>query len=182
MRVWWEEHWGWCSLWPSIHCHPQGRVWQWWVNPNIATISHIKTIASTFLTLQYKSISGHYYSYVRPDIRQNKWFRFDDEFVTEVDYSDVVADAYGGNRRTRRKRSRSDSFEASQQPAKRRRGLFQRLLSLFGFFRRLPMIGSSSGGGGGFGYGGRASNAYMLQYARRSDIPKLYLEDKWVMI
>ena len=125
-----------------------------------------------------KSISGHYYSYVRPDIRQTKWFRFDDEFVTEVDYSDVVADAYGGNRRTRRKRSRSDSFESSQQPAKRRRGLFQRLLSLFGFFRRLPMIGSSSGGGGGFGYGGRASNAYMLQYARRSDIPKLYLEDK----
>jgi len=123
--------------------------------------------------------SGHYYSYVRPDIRQNKWFRFDDEFVTSVDYSDVVADAYGGNRRTRRKRSRSTSFEVFDAPVKKRRGLFQRLFSFLGFFRRVPMIGSNSspGGGSGFGYGGRASNAYMIQYARRSDIPTLYLED-----
>ena len=48
--------------------------------------------------------SGHYYSYARPDIRSNDWYRFDDEFVTKVDYSDVIADAYGGSRKTQRKR------------------------------------------------------------------------------
>mmetsp|Transcript_1752 Transcript_1752/g.3749 ORF Transcript_1752/g.3749 Transcript_1752/m.3749 type:complete len:784 (-) Transcript_1752:58-2409(-) len=133
--------------------------------------------------------SGHYYSYVRPDIRQNEWYRFDDELVTRVDYSDVIADAYGGSRRTRRKRSRTDSVElegtgdnAPVKRQRRRQGLFQRIFSFFGLFRRVTtMIGSSNasgGGGGSFGYGGRSSNAYMIQYARRSDIPKLYLEEQ----
>jgi hypothetical protein len=31
---------------------------------------------------------------------------------------------------------------------------------------------------GAYGYGGRTSSAYMLQYIRRSDIPLLYDEDK----
>ena len=106
--------------------------------------------------------SGHYYSYVRPDIRSDDWYRFDDSQVTRVDYSEVVADAYGG--RYRRKRRRSvDGNKAS----KRQRGLFSRIFS----------IGRSSSGGGSFGYGGRTSSAYMLQYARRSDIPTLYLEN-----
>ena len=120
--------------------------------------------------------SGHYYSYVRPDIRTNQWFRFDDEFVTPVAYSEVIADAYGGTRRARRKRRRSDSVESTSVPVKRRRGLLQRIFSLFGFLRRVPVIGSNPEGCG-FGYGGRTSNAYMLQYARRSDIPRLYLEN-----
>lgn len=125
-------------------------------------------------------LSGHYYSYVRPDIRQNDWYRFDDEFVTRVDYSDVIADAYGGSRRIRRKRRRSDSLERGTEyaPVKRQRGIFQRIFSFLGLFRRVAMIGSnSSAGGGGCGYGGRTSNAYMIQYARRSHIPKLYLEE-----
>lgn len=122
------------------------------------------------------SPAGHYYSYVRPDIRQNEWYRFDDQFVTKVDYEDVVADAYGGNRRARRKRPRSESFESHDAPAKRQRGLFRRIFSLFGLFRRVKMIASSrpGGGGGGFGYGGRSSSAYMLQYVRRSDANLLY--------
>ena len=128
--------------------------------------------------------SGHYYSYVRPDIRSDDWYRFDDEFVTKVDYSDVVADAYGGSRQTRRKRPRSDSFESTDTAApvaKRRRGPFQLIFSFFGLFRRVARIGPNSAGGRGdggvFGYGGRTSNAYMLQYVRRSHIPKLYLEE-----
>ena len=136
----------------------------------------------TFFHNPFNVISGHYYSYVRPDIRRNEWLRFDDDIVTPVEYSDVVADAYGGSRRRRRKRTRSDSLESTAvtTPVKRRRGLFSRIFSMFGgLFRRATMIGSSSSsvGGCGFGYGGRASSAYMLQYARRSDMPKLYLED-----
>lgn len=124
---------------------------------------------------------GHYYSYVRPDIQQNKWYRFDDEFVTPVEFSDVIADAYGGSRKARRKRARSDSFENINDSVsiKRRRGPLQLVFSLFGMFLRVPkMIVSSpsGGGGGGFGYGGRASSAYMIQYVRRSDIPTLYGE------
>ena len=109
--------------------------------------------------------SGHYYSYVRPDIRTNEWYRFDDEFVTNVDYEDVIADAYGG--KTRRKRY--SSFNGSDYSGKKRqRGLLGRIFS-FGF-------GQTMSGECGFGYGGRSSSAYMLQYARRSDIPRLYLE------
>ena len=106
--------------------------------------------------------SGHYYSYVRPNIRSDDWYRFDDQQVCRVDYSEVVADAYGG--RYRRKRSRR--VDGSNTP-KRRKGLFQRFFT----------FGGSSSSGGAFGYGGRTSSAYMLQYARRSDIPTLYLED-----
>ena len=122
--------------------------------------------------------SGHYYSYVRPDIRRNEWFRFDDEFVTPVEYSDVVADAFGGSRRMRRKRTRSDSLDSTAAPVEQRRGLFQSIFSFLGLFRRVLSIGSTSSGEGcRFGYGGRTSSAYMLQYARRSDIPRLYLEE-----
>ena len=125
--------------------------------------------------------SGHYYSYARPDIRSKDWYRFDDEFVTKVDYSDVIADAYGGSRKTQRKRPRSDSSESIYIPVvkKRRRGPLGIIFSFFGLFRRVARFGTNAAGrgeGGGFGYGGRASNAYMLQYVRRSHIPKLYLE------
>ena len=128
--------------------------------------------------------SGHYYSYVRPDIRSDVWYRFDDEFVTKVDYSDVVADAYGGCRKTRRKRSRSNSLDNNvddYMPVVTKRRRWGPIRLLLGIFRRVARIGSSSaergGDGGSFGYGGRSSNAYMLQYVRRSDIPKLYLEE-----
>eukprot|EP00560_Eucampia_antarctica_P001872 CAMPEP_0197841648 /NCGR_PEP_ID=MMETSP1437-20131217/46301_1 /TAXON_ID=49252 ORGANISM="Eucampia antarctica, Strain CCMP1452" /NCGR_SAMPLE_ID=MMETSP1437 /ASSEMBLY_ACC=CAM_ASM_001096 /LENGTH=273 /DNA_ID=CAMNT_0043451439 /DNA_START=310 /DNA_END=1128 /DNA_ORIENTATION=- len=40
--------------------------------------------------------SGHYYSYVRPDIQKNKWFRFDDDRIRRVTFKEVKADAFGG--------------------------------------------------------------------------------------
>jgi hypothetical protein len=103
--------------------------------------------------------TGHYYSYVRPDITVNEWYRFDDQVVTPVDYSEVIADAFGGKARKRR----ANSFDGAH-PAKKRKGVFRRIFS-FGNFGR--------DGSGGFGYGGRTSSAYMLQYVRRSDRDKL---------
>lgn len=133
----------------SLHCKIGSRR-------SISNSSVLPFIASILY-------SGHYYSYVRPDIRTNDWYRFDDSYVTKVDYSDVVADAFGG--RARRKRSRSVSYSGSE---KRRRGFFRRMFS-FGRSRSARECG--------FGYGGRSSSAYMLQYAKRSDIPTLYLEN-----
>ncbi|KAL3774091.1 hypothetical protein ACHAWO_008487 [Cyclotella atomus] len=104
--------------------------------------------------------SGHYYSYVRPDIDVNEWYRFDDQVVTPVDYSEVVADAYGGKARKRRANSFDDAH-----PNKKQKGILRRIFS-FGSFGR-----DSSGG---FGYGGRTSSAYMIQYVRRSDRAKLH--------
>lgn len=109
---------------------------------------------------------GHYYSYVRPDIRSNEWYRFDDQIVTKVEFNDVVADAYGG--RVRRKRSRSLDESKSGSSTKRQRGLLRRIFSFGGRLK--------NAGDGAFGYGGITSSAYMLQYVRRSDIPTLYLE------
>ena len=89
--------------------------------------------------------SGHYYCYVRPDISSSTWYRVDDERVSKVDFSDVISDAYGGPARFMHRRKRR-------------------------FLARLLGFGS----GQTFGYGGRASSAYMLQYVKRSDIPILY--------
>ena len=92
--------------------------------------------------------AGHYYSYVRPDIREDVWYRFDDDRVTEVSFQDVVKDAYGGR-----------TVGEEKQQVKR------------GWFRRL-----FGGGGGSFGWGGPLSSAYMLQYVKRNEIEKLYCE------
>ncbi|KAI2500413.1 Ubiquitin carboxyl-terminal hydrolase [Fragilaria crotonensis] len=89
--------------------------------------------------------SGHYYAYVRPDVREDVWYRFDDDRVTPVSLEDVVKDAYGGK----------TVGEVKQQEKK---GLLQRLFS----------------GGGSYGWGGPDSSAYMLQYVKRIDIKRLY--------
>lgn len=90
--------------------------------------------------------SGHYYAYVRPDARKNTWYRFDDDKVTEVTYREVAADCYGGQ-----------SSRIAAQEAKE------------GFFAKL-----FRGSGGKYGWGGRSSSAYVLQYVRRESIPMLY--------
>jgi ubiquitin C-terminal hydrolase len=97
---------------------------------------------------------GHYYSYVRPDLCSNTWYRFNDDIVEEVTEEEVFEDAYGG-----------EGVRKSSQQGKRGIPVLGRLL------RRLGMQSGVS-----HGYGGSTSNAYVVQYVRRSDRRKLYLE------
>lgn len=85
---------------------------------------------------------GHYYAYVRPNIRSNQWYRFDDNRVAEVSFKEVKEDAFGG----------------SSKSSAKKKSLLKRI------------FGSPSR----FGWGGKNSSAYMLQYVKRSDIPMLY--------
>jgi hypothetical protein len=62
----------------------------------------------------------------------------------------MIEDAYGG-------KSREIQSERKKGP--------------FGFIRRLL-----GGGDQSYGWGGQTSNAYCVQYVRRSDIPMLYAE------
>ena len=100
--------------------------------------------------------AGHYYAYVRPNIHSDDWYRFNDHIVEEVSYSDVIADAYGG----RNARSEDNGNNKRKGPG----GLLRRLSSVFQ--QKDP-----------FGYGGRTSNAYVVQYVRQCDIPTLYCQD-----
>ena len=93
--------------------------------------------------------SGHYYAYVRPNMQKNRWYRYDDDRVTPVTFKEVKEDAFGGQ---------------SRRVAKDLRNA--------GFWRRIL----NSGQGRGFGWGGRNSSAYMLQYIKRIDIPLLFNE------
>ena len=93
---------------------------------------------------------GHYYSYVRPDIRSTTWYRFNDDIVEEVSYQEVIDDAFGGK----------NSVGATE---KQQGGLFRRLGRLF-----------QRGAGSPYGWGGNTSNAYVVQYVRRSDLARLY--------
>jgi ubiquitin carboxyl-terminal hydrolase 7 len=88
---------------------------------------------------------GHYYAYIRPNIRKNKWFRFDDDRVTEVSFKEVKDDAYGGR-----------ILERSKKSSKTPRGILGRVFS-----NRL--------GRQNFGWGGKRSSAYMLQFLYGND-------------
>lgn len=97
--------------------------------------------------------SGHYYSYVRPDVSSSEWYLFDDHRVTKVDYyDDVIVDCFG------------DKMQTKQTDGK--------IIEKKGFWSRL--FGNSKNSNNTYGYGGKHSSAYMLQYVRRSDIPILY--------
>ena len=95
---------------------------------------------------------GHYYAYVRPDVQSELWYRFNDQIVEEVKYEEVIEDAYGG-RAAKRKTIPSEGG--------------------FGFIQRIRRLLFESRGAS-YGYGGSTSNAYVLQYVRRCDIPTLY--------
>mmetsp|Transcript_12794 Transcript_12794/g.25539 ORF Transcript_12794/g.25539 Transcript_12794/m.25539 type:complete len:438 (+) Transcript_12794:3-1316(+) len=99
--------------------------------------------------------AGHYYAYVRPDIRKNVWYRIDDSRIMKVRYQDVEIDATG-------------LLPAAYAPRKRTvEGGNVGPIRWFGrLLRRQDRIDH--------GYGGRESSAYVLQYVRRKDIPILY--------
>jgi len=93
---------------------------------------------------------GHYYAYVRPDIESNKWYRFNDDKVDRVAFEDVIADAFGGQQNKNKIRERGG-------------GMGRRIRRLF-----------RNNNKDTFGWGGRTSNAYVVQYVRRSSIQSLY--------
>jgi ubiquitin carboxyl-terminal hydrolase 7 len=97
---------------------------------------------------------GHYYSYIRPDIQSNTWYRFNDDIVEEVPFQEVMDDAFGGK-----------SSASSPKKNKQQGGLFRRLTRIL-----------QGGPGNIYGWGGRTSNAYVVQYVRRCDRPMLYPE------
>ena len=99
---------------------------------------------------------GHYYSYVRPDIKSNTWFRFNDDVIDEVNYQEVIDDAFGG------KSVKNGSGTSPNQGG----GIFERLRRLF-----------QGDGPSPYGWGGRMSNAYVVQYVRRCDLAMLYPKD-----
>lgn len=107
--------------------------------------------------------SGHYYAYVRPDVRTDDWYRFNDEVVTKVRFAEVVRDAYGGKQPS----LPTETIDSSASNAKKGNFLVRIIRGVFG-------QGGDNGNDGGYGYGGPKSNAYVLQYVRRCDIPKLY--------
>jgi ubiquitin carboxyl-terminal hydrolase 7 len=93
--------------------------------------------------------SGHYYVYVRPNVRKSEWCRFNDEVLTTgLTFEEVCADAYGGR-------------TASKSITKR---------------GPLTFLWRAFQSGERYGFGGRTSNAYVVQYVRRTDIPRLYNE------
>ena len=100
---------------------------------------------------------GHYYSYVRPDPKSDVWYRFNDDVVERVSAQDVLQDAYGGK----------NTVNTRTTAAQSRRGI--PVLA-----RLLRRIGGN--GGSSYGFGGSESNAYVVQYVRRSDFHKLYLQ------
>ena len=110
--------------------------------------------------------SGHYYAYVRPDVLSDTWYRFNDHVVTQVSFDEVVADAYGGRNAKVESESGSSDNSNKAKSNRGRGGLLRRLGSLF-----KPQNDP-------FGYGGRTSNAYVVQYVRKTDISNLYLLDE----
>jgi ubiquitin carboxyl-terminal hydrolase 7 len=114
--------------------------------------------------------SGHYYSYVRPDVRTNDWYRFNDEIHSKVRFTDVMRDAYGGNLEINGEATKMDAETKNKDKGNR----WVRIIrSIFG-------LDVDSSNAGGYGYGGPKSNAYVLQYIRRKDIAKLYDCDSYV--
>ena len=117
--------------------------------------------------------SGHYYSYCKPVLKQKshnlkvneepqqpqQWFRFDDDRVAPVSFDEVIADAYGGS---------ASSSNTANHKSKNSQDSCSTMLQgrLLRWFR-----GRQSNS---YGYGGRESCAYVLQYVRKSDIPLMY--------
>jgi ubiquitin carboxyl-terminal hydrolase 7 len=112
--------------------------------------------------------SGHYYAYVRPDVRRDEWFRYDDDRVTQVTFQEVQDDAFGGH--VLKGGSNQHKKTTGDDHPKQRRGTLK-----MGFWKALWQHSRMrSEDRMHFGWGGRSSSAYMLQYVKRSDISMLY--------
>ena len=98
--------------------------------------------------------SGHYYAYVRPNVRTSDWYRFNDHCVESVTFDEVAQDATGGKVRANNNKVKSQGGG--------------------GFLARIKRSLLQYSGTNPYGYGGSTSNAYVLQYVRRCDIPRLY--------
>ena len=98
---------------------------------------------------------GHYYSYVRPDLRSDSWYRFNDQIVEQVTEAEVFEDAYGGV-------GARDSSQNGNGGG----------IPILGRLKRILCWQWGNSGG----YGGATSNAYVIQYVRKCDRKKLYLE------
>ena len=104
---------------------------------------------------------GHYYAYVRPNLDSDVWYRINDDVIDQVTWDDVLTDAIGGMVK-RNARSSDDDDNNSSHP---KRGLLGRVLGI---------LGKKSSGAGSYGFGGSTSNAYVLQYVKRSERDRLY--------
>jgi ubiquitin carboxyl-terminal hydrolase 7 len=116
--------------------------------------------------------SGHYYSYVRPDVtKHNCWYRFNDDQVERVDVRQVLQDAFGGARAINVDKGGEEMEDFAANTSN----------NIWSWWRRqLPWLFPTSAARSehSFGYGGLTSNAYVLQYIRRRDIPLLYQPKK----
>ena len=119
---------------------------------------------------------GHYYAYVRPDVRNDRWYRFNDDIVEEVPFEDVQRDAFGGRVNRRQLLISSESSSSVDDENSKGTVVTIKKKGLFGKLRQslLRKGRKRSPKNNKFGWGGETSNAYILQYVRRSDIPMLY--------
>jgi hypothetical protein len=157
-------------------------------NNDTIIMPHDESQSSTQYVLQSVIVhagpfgSGHYYSYCKPmltleekgeeitytsstsktnkNTKRCQWYRFDDEIVTPVTFEEVLADAYGGISSTA-----TGWNEKHLRNIARRNRLFQWLTSTAISCNSTKYT---------YGYGGRDSCAYVLQYVRKRDIPFLY--------
>jgi ubiquitin C-terminal hydrolase len=128
--------------------------------------------------------SGHYYAYVRPNPLSEQWFRCNDELIDAVTWEEVALDAFGGRYEPS---VESQEVEEQQEPPimkivggqplfasveKQANPLVRFLCCLR---RRLRLRkGRSSPFADPYGFGGRTSSAYVLQYVRRCQIDVLF--------
>ena len=94
--------------------------------------------------------SGHYYSYIRPDITKNIWFKYDDDRVSYVSFQQVQ-DSFGDSS-SLITTTRNNSWN----PRKGLSQWFQGFTSLIGNQKQ------------------DKSSAYVLQYVKKKDIPFLW--------
>jgi Ubiquitin carboxyl-terminal hydrolase len=133
--------------------------------------------------------SGHYYAYVRPNPLSEQWFRCNDELIDAVTWEEVARDAFGG--RYEPPESQQEEKQQEQQPPMMTmmgggQPLFgsvekptNPLVRFFCYLRhrlrlREDRSSSSSIFTDPYGFGGRTSSAYVLQYVRRCQIDFLF--------